>query len=303
MTFHASAWSWWLASAVVVVLAVDQPVATALALAALAFVAAATPVAHGATAAGLMFKVGLFFVAARVLLFGVTGHTGPTTLVVLPAIDAPAWLGGFQVGGRITAEVVTLALAEGLKVAAVLAAFGVFMAAVPVARVMRSVPRFLHEAGLVVGIALTFVPVMLRTAAEIRDAQRMRGHRFRGVRSLRALVVPVLAGAMERSIALAASMDARGYGRAGPRTRYRPDVMTAWDIAMIASAVAAVVLAIAARTAGAGSWYPYPVARMPQVHALALAPALLLLSPPLLAALRGVRLARASRHVAAEVAP
>ncbi|MBI4728499.1 MAG: hypothetical protein HY775_03240 [Acidobacteria bacterium] len=74
-------------------------------------------------------------------------------------------------------------------------------------------PRFLAEAGLVVTIGLAFAPSILRSAAEVRDAQRLRGHRARGIRGAVPLVVPVLAGALERAVTLAESMESRGYGR------------------------------------------------------------------------------------------
>jgi energy-coupling factor transport system permease protein len=47
----------------------------------------------------------------------------------------------------------------------------------------------------------------------VRAAQRLRGGDSRHVGRLRRLVVPVLEDALERSLALAAGMDTRGYGR------------------------------------------------------------------------------------------
>ena len=55
----------------------------------------------------------------------------------------------------------------------------------------------------------------------MRAAQRLRGGDTGRVGRLRRLVVPVLEDALERSLALAAGMDARGYGRAGGLTRGR----------------------------------------------------------------------------------
>ena len=55
----------------------------------------------------------------------------------------------------------------------------------------------------------------------VRAAQRLRGGDTSRVGRLRRLVVPVLEDALERSLALAAGMDARGYGRAAGLTRSR----------------------------------------------------------------------------------
>jgi len=212
--FHPAAWLAWLGATVLVVLTLDNPFASVALLASLGVLASGFRVdGPEGRVFRLMLRVGLIVIVARVVLFGLTGHTGATTLVVLPELALPSWLGGFVLGGRVTGEVLALEVAEGLEIAALLAAFGVFLSVVRTHEIIRLLPRFLADAGVVVGIALAFVPTLLRTATEVRDAQRMRGPRFRGFRSARALVVPVLAGALERSLALAASMEARGFGR------------------------------------------------------------------------------------------
>ncbi len=55
---------------------------------------------------------------------------------------------------------------------------------------------------------------MVLSAREIRQAQRIRGHRFRGIRDLLPLVMPLLANGLERAIQLAETMEARGFGSA-----------------------------------------------------------------------------------------
>lgn len=254
-SFHAKAWLAWAAAAAVFTLAIDNALASGCALLALAVVAASfrSQGPEGRTAA-LFFKLGLAIIAVRVVLFGLTGHTGETTLFTLPSAGLPKWLGGFTIGGRVTGEVLAQEIAEGLKIAAFLACFGVFLASVETYRVLRMLPRFLFEAGLVVGIAITFVPSLLRSAAEIRDAQRLRGHRFRGLRSLRPLVVPVLAGALERSLTLAASMEARGFGRTGGTKQRRETLARAGVLAGLAALCAGGGFALAGRTiAGTGA--------------------------------------------------
>ncbi|MFN2642584.1 MAG: energy-coupling factor transporter transmembrane component T, partial [Actinomycetota bacterium] len=176
--FNAKAWLAWVVAAGSVVLAVDNPLVTLVALAALGSVAAAfrNTGPDGATYA-LFLKAGFAFLLVRVILFGLTGHPGDTTLFTLPQVALPRWAGGFALGGRVTGEVVSQQVAEGLKIAAFLACFGVLLSVVETYRIIRLLPRFLFEAGLVVGIALTFVPSLMRSVRDIRDAQRLRGHR------------------------------------------------------------------------------------------------------------------------------
>jgi energy-coupling factor transport system permease protein len=65
-----------------------------------------------------------------------------------------------------------------------------------------------------VSVAITFVPQMVLSARQIREAQRIRGHRFRGLRDLLPLILPLLASGLERAIQLAEAMEARGFASA-----------------------------------------------------------------------------------------
>ena len=53
----------------------------------------------------------------------------------------------------------------------------------------------------------------MESIAAVRQARRLRGIPTKGLRGLRGVAVPVLEGALDRSLQLATSMDARGYGR------------------------------------------------------------------------------------------
>lgn len=274
-------WLAWLGAGFAVVLTCTSPVVTltAIACAALTGAACARRAPEGRSV-WLFLKIGLAFCAMRVVLFGLTGHVGATTLVHLPSLTLPRWLGAFTLGGRITAEELAQQGAEGLRIAALLVVIGVFLSAVETSRVLRLVPRGLHQAGLVVSIALAFVPSMVRMVAEVRDAQRLRGERFRGLRSLRTLVGPVLAGALERSLDLAASMESRGYGRANRRTRVRPEPLSRADLVEIGISVATVGVAMLTRVHA--RWSAMPAIEVPPVDVLTVLPALSLCAPVVL---------------------
>jgi energy-coupling factor transport system permease protein len=95
-----------------------------------------------------------------------------------------------------------------------LVVFAAFNAVVDHYQLLRSTPAFLFQAGVVVSVAITFVPQMVLSAKQIREAQRIRGHRFRGLRDLLPLVLPLLASGLERAIQLAEAMEARGFASA-----------------------------------------------------------------------------------------
>ena len=63
------------------------------------------------------------------------------------------------------------------------------------------------------------LPQFADSVRRVRAAQTLRGGETGRVGRLRRLLVPVLEDALERSLALAAGMDTRGYGRAGRRSR------------------------------------------------------------------------------------
>ncbi|MBN1890179.1 MAG: ATP-binding cassette domain-containing protein, partial [Thermoflexales bacterium] len=79
-------------------------------------------------------------------------------------------------------------------------------------------PRAFHDAGVVLSIALTFLPHTSRSLARIREAQAVRGHRVRGWRDGLPIFVPLLVSGLERSMELAEAMVARGYGAISGRS-------------------------------------------------------------------------------------
>ncbi|MGC5562624.1 energy-coupling factor transporter transmembrane component T [Streptomyces sp. FR-108] len=138
---------------------------------------------------------------------------GTHTLVTLPELPLPDWAQGIRVGGRVTAEGLVFALYDGLKLAALLICVGAANALANPARLLKSLPGALYEAGVAVVVALTFAPNLIADVQRLRAARRLRGRPDHGLRGLLQVGLPVLEGALERSVALAAAMDARGYGR------------------------------------------------------------------------------------------
>lgn len=212
----------WLAASLTVVLIADNPAVHATVLLSAGVVALS---AGGPSPFRGFLLLGVTLVAVRTALFALTGHTGETAVLQLPILRLPAVLGGLTIGGAVTAEVLLSGLADGLRIVAVLACIGAFLAVTETIEIIRLVPRFLFEAALVVNIAMAFTPGLARAARDMREAQRMRGGRARGFRAITPIVVPLLATALERSVALAESMDSRGYGRtargAGAHRLYR----------------------------------------------------------------------------------
>lgn len=217
--FHPLVWLVWLAAGVAAVS--SNPLLNALVLAQALLVAITchtdSPVGR---AWRLFVGLGALLLVVRTLLSAVPiggWSYGETVLLTLPTLRLPIWLGGLDVGGAATLEMLVGGFAGGIRLWALILLFGAFNAAADHYGLLRRTPRSLFHAGLVITIALTFVPQVIVQLATLRDAQRVRGRRFRGWRDGLPLIVPLLSGGLERSIQLAEAMDSRGYGRTTQR--------------------------------------------------------------------------------------
>jgi energy-coupling factor transport system permease protein len=163
---------------------------------------------------GMFVRFGAIVVLIRVAIEMVFGQRlGGHTLFVLPQVYLPHWAAGVSIGGPVTLEALLESLWQGLRLAVLLVCFGAANSLASPYRLLRCLPAFLYEAGVAVTVALSFTPEVAATLVELRQARRLRGRATRGVAGLRGMVVPLLSGALDRSLQLAASMDSRGYGR------------------------------------------------------------------------------------------
>ena len=174
----------------------------------------------------VLLLAGLVFAALRLVLTVATTHGTGDVLFSLPEATLPTILGGFTVGGTVEAPVVARAAAEGWALVGILAAFAAFNAVVSHYELVLAAPRAFYEVGLAVTVALAFVPSTIAAVGAVREADRARtgGRVVRRGRLLRQ-VVPILETGMERAVALAESMDSRGFGHQ-PATR--ADTTAGW---------------------------------------------------------------------------
>ncbi|WP_243762562.1 CbiQ family ECF transporter T component [Streptomyces sp. Tu 3180] len=178
-------------------------------------VAARRPDAPWARSYGAFVRLALAVLLVRLVFAVALGSPVPGThvLVHLPEVPLPDWAQGIRLGGRVTAEALTFALYDGLRLATLLVCVGAANSLANPSRLLKSLPGALYETGVAVVVALTFAPHLIADVQRLRAARRLRGRPDRGVRGLLQVGLPVLEGALERSVALAAAMDARGYGR------------------------------------------------------------------------------------------
>ncbi len=220
-TWHAGVWLVWAIAAAACVELAPSPVYVALVIgiAALAVSLHARPGPY-ARAFPILVGVGVLFAVVRTLLTAATTHASADVLFTTPHFGLPRLLGGFTVGGPVALPIVLHSLAEGFAIVGVMAVFGAFNAVVSHSELAQSTPRAFYELGLVVVVALAFVPSTLGAIQDVRDADRARtgGRVVRRGRLLRQ-IVPVLELGLERAVTLSESMDARGFARAGAGPR------------------------------------------------------------------------------------
>ncbi len=159
-------------------------------------------------------QVGMVVVGIRMLLAAVLAGPGVgPVLLTLPQVALPDWLAGIRLGGPVTGDTLLEAAYEGLRLAVILGCVGAANALVLPSRLLRVVPAALYEIGVAVVVILTVLPMLVADLGRVREARLVRGRQSRPGRAAAEMTLPVLTGALERAVTLAAAMDSRGYAR------------------------------------------------------------------------------------------
>jgi energy-coupling factor transport system permease protein len=262
----------WSASGLVIALSTSNPVYRVVVL----LCALNLLLARGRRGSGariLLTGIGIAGLIATLLTL-LLSHTGRHVLVRLPA-GIPA------IGGPLTLEALAFGLATGLGIAAALLAVAPLTLVSQPHELVDALPSPLARTGAALGAALNLIPGTLRSAAEIREAQRMRGWRARRVVDWPAVAVPVVLTAIEGSMTLAEAMESRAYGTSA-RTHFGIQRWAPYDtlVSVTALLAAAGFLALVA-TGGAPGWFPFPVLSAPAISVPALLCCALLVVPSL----------------------
>jgi energy-coupling factor transport system permease protein len=276
VTLAPRAWLVWSLAAVTVALSTTNPIYRGLvALAALDVLLTWLPAAEPGMPRRRVKPLVAAVIGAAVLAAVITvlaSHTGATVLLRLPA-------GIPLAGGPLTLESLAYGGAMGLGLVAALVAVAPLSLVLEPHDVVDAMPAVLERTGVAVATSMNLVSGFGRTFTAVRDAQRMRGWRPRGLRSWNEVLVPVLLTVIEDSVLLAESMESRGFG-AGPRTSFARQTVGRLDLAIIATSIAAVAVFLGARVAGvAMDWSPYPTMAVPPVNPMLVAACLAMAAP------------------------
>lgn len=209
--------SWWVLGSVVAVSAsVSQNLISLLALAFFSLVLIGFEDGRPSWSKSLRFYliIALAVITTRVafrFLFNFSDESAEP-LILLPAYEINLGFGKpVALLGSISAAALNQALFEGLRLASIILGFGLANTLANPKKLLKSTPAVLYPIATSVAIALNLAPQLIQSIQRVRAARKLRG-RSSGIGAFSGIVIPALEDAIDNSLALAASMDSRGFG-------------------------------------------------------------------------------------------
>lgn len=166
--------------------------------------------------AGLVFLIRVVFR----IVFNLGFNPNDAVLLDLPRLAVNLGVGQLEILGPVTAQNLLAGATDGLRLAAIILAIAMANVLANPRQLLKSLPGALFEIASTISVALNLAPQLIDSLQRVRRARRLRG-RSAGLAALPSLVIPVLEDTLERSLALAASLDSRGFGRTTATTHPR----------------------------------------------------------------------------------
>ena len=212
--------SWWLLALAMAILAGASSgwIAQLLvALSALGLVVIFREQAPWSQSLGFYLALATFVVLARVIFRIIFNIPNPEDFVVfrLPELSLDLGFGpNILLFGDIGLLAISSGATDGLRLAAIILSVGMASSLANPRRLLKSTPSALYEIASAFSIAINLAPQLISSIVRVRRARMLRGRSSR-LGTFSSTIIPVLEDAIESSLSLAASMDARGFGRRG----------------------------------------------------------------------------------------
>ena len=176
-----------------------------------------------------LLGLALVFGAVSVLFNLLTAHVGDRVIGTLPE----SWP---VIGGVLTLNALIYGLLSAMAIFSLVAVSATLGATLDWSATMRLLPERMAALAVAGSVAWSYLPRTTAALVEIREAQMARGYRPRGIRDAAPLVIPLLAGGLERAMITAEALEARAFGAPlAPELTPRP-----WQVAsLLAGLVAA----------------------------------------------------------------
>lgn len=190
--------------------------------------------AVGASAAGArwrpLLRLALVLGVISILFNLLTAHVGDIVIGALPE----HWP---IIGGPLTLNALIYGLLGAMAIFSLVAVSATLGATLDWSTMIRLLPERMAPLAVAGSVAWSYLPRTTSALAEIREAQMARGYRPRGLRDAAPLVMPLLAGGLERSLITAEALEARAFGAPlTPEAALRP-----WQGAALIGGLAAML--------------------------------------------------------------
>jgi energy-coupling factor transport system permease protein len=185
-----------------------------------------------------LLRLALVFGAVSVLFNVLTVHIGDRPIAVLPE----TWP---VIGGVLTLNALIYGLLSAMAIFSLVVVSATLGATLDWSATMRLLPERMAALAVAGSVAWSYLPRTTAAFAEIREAQMARGYRPRGIRDAAPLVIPLLAGGLERSMITAEALEARAFGAPlAPELTPRPWQIASLLVGLVAALTGAFCLAL-----------------------------------------------------------
>jgi len=158
--------------------------------------------------------------------------------ITLPSLSIDLGFGNsIHLLGAVSTLSIYAALVDGFRLAAIILSIGMANSLANPRKLLRATPGALYEVATAISIAINLAPQLITSLKLVRRARGLRGH-SKGIKALTGIVIPVLEDTIDKSMQLAASMSARGFGRKTNRN------FTQLLLARIATALTLILLTV-----------------------------------------------------------
>lgn len=149
------------------------------------------------------------------------------------------------IGGALTLNALVFGLLSALAIFTLVGISATLGVALDWTLIIRLLPERMAPLAVAGSVAWSYLPRTTAALGEIREAQMARGFRPRGGRDALPLLMPLLAGGLERAMITAEALEARAFGAPlAPEAATRPWQAMALLLGLAGSATGAYILAL-----------------------------------------------------------
>lgn len=217
---HPSSW-WLIGGALALIAGSATNIWTPIAVAVFAIFAILIFRENATWARSLGFYLTLASVVVAVrLLFRIVfsfSEPGADVAISMPRFQLNLGFTAIEFLGNVSWQSLYGALLDGSRLAAIILAVAISTTLANPRKLLKSAPGALYEIATSVSVAINLAPQLIESFNRVRRARQLRG-KSRRTSQLAGIVIPVLEDTLDKSLLLAASMDARGFGRRGSQS-------------------------------------------------------------------------------------